>query len=372
MEKGKRKYLLNIFLLLALVVGIFYFMVKDHINEVTDILSTMGTREFVALFVVLFSNILVSGLIMTTLARKFDKNYSIMDGAKAHLISNMFTSITPMGIACYPSLMYVYRKQKMNTEESISMIAIEAMVRQIFVSIACLLITMYFISNPLIATIGSNKFSVSTLCIILCSFNVILSIAVVSMCLSKRIHRFLSKIVYFFIRLFYRKEKEETMLLKFEEKIDEIEDALHVVLNNKVLLFKQLVLNFIRSLILYGTPYLIYLLLNKNVRFDMDSFIWWYMAMMSVVFMSRVFPIPGGSIAVETFSTIILTSVLFTEAAMLSSIIILWRFFSHYGVVALGALAMLSPIKRENRSVSMNMIVDHSRKIVETTRKIEE
>ena len=244
MEKGKRKYLLNMLLLLALVFGVFYFMIKDHISEVTDILSTMGTREFVALFVVLFANILVSGLIFTTLGRKYDKDYSIVDGAKVHLISNMFTSITPMGIACYPSLMYVYKKQNMNTEESISMIAIETMIRVLFVSLACLVMTIYFMFNPLEATIGTFTFSISNLCVLLSGLNVLLSVLVISMCMSKRIHKFLSKIVYFFIRVFYKKDKEEGMLEKFENKIDEIEYALHIILRNKVLLFKQLVLNF--------------------------------------------------------------------------------------------------------------------------------
>ena len=94
MEKGKKKYLLNIILVLALVCGISYFMIKDQINEVLEIINTMVTRDLVALFGMLAINVLVCSLLVTTLGRIYNKEYSIKDGVHAHLISNMFFSIT--------------------------------------------------------------------------------------------------------------------------------------------------------------------------------------------------------------------------------------------------------------------------------------
>ena len=161
MEKGKGKYLMNMGLLLALVAGLFYFMIKDHVNEVMGILNSLGTSELVALFVVAAVNILVCGLIVTTLGRRYDRKYSISEGVAAHLISNMFYSITPMGIASYPSAMYVYKKQNMNTEEGISMVMTQTLLKQIFVAIACMVLSIYFISNPVTATLWGwnvNKF----------------------------------------------------------------------------------------------------------------------------------------------------------------------------------------------------------------------
>ena len=110
MEKGKKKYLINMFLLLTLVFGVFYFMIKDNINEVLDIINTMVTRDLVALFGILAINVLIGGLLVTTLCRLYNKKYSIKDGLSAHLISNMFFCITPMGIASYPSSVYIYKK----------------------------------------------------------------------------------------------------------------------------------------------------------------------------------------------------------------------------------------------------------------------
>ena len=136
MEKGKKKYLLNIVLVLALVCGISYFMIRDQINEVLEIINTMVTRDLVALFGILGINILVCSLLVTTLGRIYNKHYSIKDGVYAHLISNMFFSITPMGIGLYPSSVYLYKKQKMNTEESVSMVMIQTLLKQIFVVFA--------------------------------------------------------------------------------------------------------------------------------------------------------------------------------------------------------------------------------------------
>ena len=41
MEKGKGKYLMNMSLLLAIFAGLFYFMIKDHVNEVMGILDAI-------------------------------------------------------------------------------------------------------------------------------------------------------------------------------------------------------------------------------------------------------------------------------------------------------------------------------------------
>ena len=175
MEKGKGKYLMNMLLLLAIVAGLFYFMIKDHVNEVMGILNAMGTRELVALFVIAAVNVLVCGLLITTLGRRYDKKYSIFEGISAHLISNMFFSITPMGIASYPSAMYVYKKQNMNTEEGISMVMTQTLLKQIFVAIACMGLSLYFISNPVTATVWGFTVNISTICIIVCALNVIAS-----------------------------------------------------------------------------------------------------------------------------------------------------------------------------------------------------
>ena len=232
MEKGKKKYLVNMFLLLGLVCGVFYFMIKDHINEVMDIVNTMVTRDLVALFAILSVNILISGLLVTTLGRLYNKHYSIKEGVSAHLISNMFFSITPMGIASYPSSVYIYKKQKMNTEESVSLVMIQTLLKQIFVVIACVYLSIYFLSNPLSATIGGWTFNISTMCMIVCGLNVIVSSALLAMCVSKRVHYYVSRIIYFFIRVFFRKHKEGFVQQKFDEKIEEMEKALNLLLSN--------------------------------------------------------------------------------------------------------------------------------------------
>jgi len=356
MEKGKRKYLLNIFLLLALVVGVFYFMLRDNINEVAGILSTLGVKEFTALFVVSASIVFVCGLIITIFGRKFNRNYKIEDGITTFLISNMFASITPLAIANYPSELYVLKKQNMNTEESVSVVAMDAMVKQIFIALASLFLSIYFISNPMIATIGNHQFNISTLCIILSAINVVVAFGLMLMVLSKRIHSILSKIIYFFIRVFYIKEKEEEAQYKFEQKVEEIGCALKIIFKNKLLFYKGIVLHFVKSLLLYATPYLIYLLLNKSAVFSMSQFIWWYASLMVVVYAASFIPVPGGSVTVEAFATIVLTAAVNNQGAILSTVILLWRFFSCYGIIAFGSLWMLKPIKKKERDITTTII----------------
>lgn len=356
MEKGKKKYLINMILLLSLVCGVFYFMIKDHINEVLDIVNTMVTRDLVALFAILIANVLIGGLLVTTLGRLYNKDYSIKDGLLAHLISNMFFSITPMGIASYPSSVYIYKKQKMNTEESVSLVMIQTLIKQIFVVIACVYLSAYFLSNPLSATIGGWAFNISTMCMVVCALNVIVSSALLAMCISKRVHYYVSRIIYFFIRVFFRKHKEGFVQKKFDDKIEEMEKALHVLLSNKFMFIRQMSLHLIKTVALYGTPYAIYLLIDRSAIFDMNAFVYWYTSIMFVCYVAAVLPLPGGSVATETFASIVLMSAVNGQSAMLTSIILLWRFFTHYGVVALGTLCMFMPIKEKEKASASDMI----------------
>ena len=108
-------------------------------------------------------------------------------------------------------------------------------------------------------------------------------------------------------------------------------------------------LHFIKSLILYGSPYLIYLVVDKSINFDMNTYIWWYAAVSFVVYCAKFVPVPGGSVAVETFATILLATAVANDSAMLSTIIILWRFFDHYAIIAVGTIVTLIPINVQRK-----------------------
>ena len=360
MEKGNGKYLMNMTLLLAFVAGLFYFMIKDHVNEVMGILSAMGTRELVALFVIAASSILICGLLITTLGRKYNSKYSIQDGVSAHLISNMFYSITPMGVATYPAFMYVYKKQKMNTEESISMMMTQTLIKQIFVALACFGLSVYFISHPTTVKIDDLglTINVGAMCVLVCSLNFVSSSALFAMCLSKRIHRVLSKLVYAMIRVFFDKSKEDAMQRKFDNKVQETEAALKMLLKDKVLLYKQLVLHFIKTLVLYGSPYLIYLLLDKSIIFDMNTFMYWYAVNMFACYAAALIPVPGGIGAVELLSICTLKTAVGGNIALITSIIWVWRLLLHYSPIVLCAILMLKPIRGKERNTVSTMIPD--------------
>ena len=360
MEKGKGKYLMNMSLLLALVVGLFCFMLKGKANEVIGVLSTMGTRELVALFVISASSILVCGLLITTLGRRYNPKYSIHDGVYAHLISNMFYSITPMGVATYPAFMYIFKKQKMNTEESVSMMMTQTLMKQIFVALACVGLSIYFVSHPTIVPIKDIglTINVGAICVLVCSLNTISSSALFAMCLSKKIHRFLSKIVYAMIHVFFDKSKEDAMQRKFDIKVQETEAALKMLLKDKLLFYRQLVLHFIKTLILYGSPYLIYLLLDKSAIYDMNTFMYWYAAIMFACYAASIIPVPGGVGAVEAISISVINFSFGGNSNLITSIILLWRMLLHYGPIVLCALLMLKPIKSKARVESSSMIMD--------------
>lgn len=358
MEKGKGKYLMNMSLLLALVVGLFCFMLNGKTNEVIGVLSTMGTRELVALFVISASSILVCGLLITTLGRRYNPKYSIHDGVYAHLISNMFYSITPM--ATYPAFMYIFKKQKMNTEESVSMMMTQTLMKQIFVTFACVGLSIYFVSHPTVVPIEEIELTINVgaICVLVCSLNVISSSALFAMCLSKKIHRFLSKIVYAMIHVFFDKSKEDAMQRKFDIKVQETEAALKMLLKDKLLFYRQLVLHFIKTLILYGSPYLIYLLLDKSAIYDMNTFMYWYGVIMFSCYAASIIPVPGGVGPVEAISQGVLVFSMGYNEVMIISIILMWRILLHYGPIVLCALLMAKPVKSKQSAESTSMIVD--------------
>ena len=57
----------------------------------------------------------------------------------------------------------------MNTEEGISMVMTQTLLKQIFVAIACMGLSLYFISNPVTATVWGFTVNISTICIIVYS-----------------------------------------------------------------------------------------------------------------------------------------------------------------------------------------------------------
>lgn len=319
----------NVFLILCIAVLVAYVTVKDNFNEVMKTISNLNI--FYVILLVLFAYLVqvIMAWVLKILTNIRRPNYSFFNALTNATIASLFHGITPSASGGQIIQAYVYRKQGIKIETSLSILLIDFILYQaalVFVSVIFLIIKFeYFVTN---------YNSLIFLLILGFTINSALVVGLFSMSSSKKVYTFISvKVLNLLHKIKIVKNKEET-LDKLNKSLNEFSEAWKDILDHKSIMIKVFLLNILRLLIYYSIPILIMMSLGFKMSIAMG-----FQVMILTGFtyiMNAMIPIPGASGTSEAVFITLMKPYLGYVGAVSTSLV--WRFVTYYSILLIGTL----------------------------------
>ena len=324
--KHKKLYMFIIFIL---TIFMLWYLLKDHYFE---ILGTFEDANYlyigiaVLMYVVyLFFDVLV----YYNITKLYKDGISIWYQMYIGIIGKFFSGITPLASGGQPMQVYELKKKGVSVSNGTNIAIQSYMVFQISLMI---LATIAIILNKTI-----NLFEPVHILAELTTIGFIINfgILIILICISfsKNFNRVIVKL---FINLLTRirivKNKEES-LKKWNERCDEYYKNAQVLIHHKKVLIKSIIFEIISLLICYMIPFVLAYALGfgNNIA--------WYasLAASSYIFIMGCYvPIPGATGGMEFAFTGFFGNFVF--GYQLSAFVVIWRFFTYYLPVIVGAI----------------------------------
>lgn len=329
MKKSFKSYIVNFALIITLTIGALWFALKDHYDEVIELIMTI---KWYWLIIILLWGLLYSmvvGNILTIFARRNKSDYTWIEGFQNGLVGSFFSGITPSATGGQFAQAYIFKKQGISYGDGASILWADFIVYQTtmmaYVTVLFLLRFTHYMD-----IIGIWFWAIFVGYIV----NICVIAILWTMALFPRLYIRLSRMaVRLLAKMHVVKNKEKTLAswtLQVEGFTCEIKKMHH----EKAMIIKSVLWNILRMTIQFILPFFIAKALG--VPIGLDRFVD-CLALASFVLMANAFiPIPGASGGTELVFVALFSFVLPTSA-IASSVMILWRFATFHVVMLVGA-----------------------------------
>lgn len=332
----KRKWLNEIIILLVTSIVLF-FILKDNFSSTIKVLSEANFLYFllaILLYVIVFT---IEAFIIFMLIKEYKKNYSFKESFKLSVMTKFFNGITPFSAGGRPLQIFELKKSGVRVLDSTNVI-VQTFI--IFQSSLIIFSIFTFIANMIFKFFPTNTFLYS-MTIIGFIINVVILLAALIFSISKNLNK---KIVDFVINLLYKikiiKDKD-AQYEKWNKVCDEYYVAFKDFKYKKDLIIKCVIWQILAIILFYLVVYVVLLALhihNINVLALVVA--------SNFVFLTGCYiPIPGGSGGTE-YAFIHYLEVLISNASIVSSALIIWRFATYYFPTLIGGIVF--NINRKN------------------------
>lgn len=321
MKNKLKNYLVNILIILVCACLVFFILSKEHLTKILVLIKNIDLfLFFLCIFLAIFANI-ISGLIICIFARKFRSDYRLSSGVGNSFVATLFHGITPSVSGGQIAQLYVFKKQGINYGQGASILMSEFIVYQCvlvaFVFLMCIFRFSYFYG------MYGNFLYLVLLGFIL---NLITIFGLFFASVSSKFHILIIKIISFFIKKFKLNKKIEDVDQRLKKQIAFFQEGISNLSSEKKLLFKIVLLNLSRFIVLYSIPYFC----ARSFGLKLDLFILLDVISLSamITMLNTFILIPGASGGIEA-SFVYLFSKIFTYVNTLA-IMVIWRFVTFY------------------------------------------
>jgi len=340
MEKKKIiKFFIESIVLTIICVLVSYLVIKDSFIDVMKLIGNLNAFNVFALVMVVIFLVACNGFILKIVASNFNKKFTIKDGAQCSLIGSLFSGITPFRAGYHFGMLYSYNKKNIKVRDGVVISYIEGTAYQFVITILCLVLSIYISFNPVQINISGSEMNINLIIYIVSSINLIASLGLILIVKFKKIHELIVKLCLKFSKIFLKKRNINQIEIKVRE-------SLTTIVNNSALLFEKkwqtvkiMLINFIRLIVIYSLPYIIYLFLSKG-NFALSEYFICLAYAMVITFCLWIVPIPGGAGASEMLFYL-LYSLVITNETMIRASVLVWRFFTYYVNLILGMIVLL-------------------------------
>ena len=308
---------------------VLFFILKDNFSSTIKILSKANVLYFflaILLYVLVFT---IEAYVIFLLIKEYKKDYSFKESFKLSVMTKFFNGITPFSAGGRPLQIFELKKSGVRVLDSTNVI-VQTFV--LFQSSLILFSIPTFILNSIFKFFPTNSFLYS-MTILGFIINIVILLAALIFSVSKSLNK---KIINFIIDLLYKlrvvKDKD-AQYKKWNKVCDEYYVAFKDFKYKKDLIIKCMIYEIISIILFYLVIVIVLLALHvKNTN------ILALVIASNFVFLTGCYiPIPGGSGGTE-YAFIHYLEMLVSNASVVSSALIIWRFATYYLPTLIGGI----------------------------------
>jgi uncharacterized protein (TIRG00374 family) len=345
-SNASKKYKINLLIIFLVAIGftLFTLFTDDNLNSVIIAFSQANLWMLLVILLVILVMILLEGIILFILARLYTTRYNLSKSINNYFIGVFFSHITPSGTGGQFAQAYAFSKQGIDIANAASILVMHFLLSQIAQVIFGLLALVFRLEKFLSITQSINIFGTSVPFIYLSllgfGVNFLVIFFILALAKSKFLHKTLVNGVVALLgklRLIKHPEKVKSNLqvqienFRIESKRLQANTPVTVVL---VIIF------FIRMTFANAIPYLSAMALPSIDLSQTNIFDGIFMtAYLNVIIYFT--PLPGAVGFSEFFFSFLFQS-LFGGYAQTIAPQLIWRGFTFYLTLVLGALSVIA------------------------------
>ena len=344
MEKKKNRLWLNLIVVgLILVIMLVIILVNNDATAIFKAIKQADAKYLLIALAFILLFILFTAFSLMQLVR-LKKKINVIDSFNIANLANFYNGITPFASGGQPFQVYYYTKVNVKTDESTSVLMMNFIIHQ-FVSVILSVIAICLYYKDL-NTITNNNVAFKVAVWIGLSINVIILMLLIFVSFSKTVKKFFMWLIKIVFSIKFLRKKREAMIQKTNDYFDKSQESFKELFHHIPTLLLSVLYKVISLFAYFIVPYFIFKALHVNVGAKDIMYIIW-MTAFAFVIMSFM-PTPGSSGGAEwAFKEVFALSFVGITDAITASAILLWRFFTYYLVMILGAISAICVKRRK-------------------------
>ena len=330
MKKLLKNPIFNLGLVLVITGIVLYFSLNGNVDTILEAVRQMNYGYILlCLIIAIFWQMLI-GYALTLYSNISNPEYTFGKGFLNALVASLFNNITPSATGGQIAQFFVFRKQGLK-EESIAAVLWQEFI--IYQSTLCLMsLFLIILKFKYFHDQFSNLFSFVIIGFIVNSAIIVLLFALARF---KKLQDWISgSLIKFLVKIHVVKNEEETRNATVT-KLEEFRIQSYSLFKNKKVLIKGFVSCIFRLTAYYSIPFVVFIALGNEPTIGL--FIDCLAMGGFVAICSAMIPIPGAAGGTEAIFVAMFGN-LFTPVEATTAMII-WRFFTFYMMIILGAFA---------------------------------
>ncbi|MDD8049464.1 MAG: lysylphosphatidylglycerol synthase transmembrane domain-containing protein [Thomasclavelia sp.] len=327
---NKKKYIINILIILIVGGVSIYFSIGSQLKGTIESLKRAQIIWLIVAILIMLLYYLVVSLNLKVFANVYKKDYSLKQAIVNAMSGIFFSGITPMSTGGQFYQVYAFNKQGIKPTYSSSILLMLFIVYQSVLVLFTSIIMVFRYS--FYSSIYSGFFSLAILGFII-NFCVIASLFIGAK--SKTLQNFFCKYIIKFLAAIHIVKNYDDKVIEIQQKLDSFRSELTILLKNKEVLLKSILLNFARLIILYSMPFFVAMALD--VPLTVGQFFDFIGITAFIYMISDFVPLPGASGGSE--GTFYLLFKNFLKSAT-SATLLIWRVFTYYMGLVIGGFIM--------------------------------
>lgn len=329
MKKNNTRNKLNIAVLVLITILVLFFFLKDDFNEVIkEILMVNPWWLFVGMFLIL-SYFFLRSIDLYYLIRRVNPDYTLKKAVKLTISTQFFNAITPFATGGQPFQIYMLKKDGIRIPEGTNIIVQNFILYQIalvFLGIVALT-TNYFChfykEIDLLKNLVTFGFAMN--------FLVIVGLFVISF--AKNFNKRLTRFVIDLLTKLKIVKDPDAKKKEWEAYINRFHKGAKILVSDKVYFIQAVSRNVLALICLYLVPLAIVYSMGDYTSLDGIKTI---VTSAYVMLIGSFVPIPGGTGGLEYGYVAFFGN--FLGGSTLKASMLLWRFFTYYFGMLIGAI----------------------------------